>query len=143
MVIWRGWGFLTLFFILGIFGLTSGVIEPIYRSQTGFEYVYNAEKLVMGGSATILIALVLAAFVWFVLPWMELVPTTEQGRESLRQAKAAGVTEFPRPKPWKTRSSFFFIPMWVLPIVFVALGVLLIVLNMGTAAAEIAVREGA
>jgi hypothetical protein len=86
-----------------------------------------------------------------MLPWMEPAPATASGQPGIVEPEAAAAaataadtaTKTPRPKPWKTRASFFFIPMWVLPIVFLVVGFLLMVLNVQDALAGIALREGA
>lgn len=141
MIIWRGAGWLTLVFILLAVGLSTAVLEPIYRSVSGFEFVYNAEKGVVAGIAVIAIAIVFWLFVQFALPRLE---TIRVGRPAADPANPGAAPVKPAPAPfWKTKSSTFFIPMWVQPVIFLLIGVFLIVLNLDTALTEVALREGA
>lgn len=149
-IIWRGAGWLTLVFILLAVGLSTGVLEPIYRSNTGFEFVYNAEKGVIGGIGMIVTAIIFWLFVQFVLPWIEAIFGPDPIKvEPADPATQADPSAAPAPAPlkrkpfWKTKSSTFFIPMWVQPIIFLIIGVLMIVLNLDTAIAEVTLREGA
>lgn len=163
-IIWRGMGWLILPFILLAWWLADGVILPIYRGNTGFEYVYNAEKGVMGGVAMIVVAVIIALFVLFVQRPLERQPTTEEGWAEWEAKKRAELVTYakvladgnvpldaerqaqldgaPIPRPAKRSSSFFFIPMWVFPILFAVIGIVMIAMNVGTAVAEVAVREG-
>lgn len=149
-IIWRVWGWLTLVVILAAWGLAN-VAESIYRNATQYEYVYNPEKAVAGGIAVIVVALLFAAFVVFVLPRLEKVPhngaavTAHLEERKARQAaekRGEPLPERPLAKFWKTRSSTFFIPMFVQPVIFLIIGILMIALNLGEANADVLQREG-
>jgi hypothetical protein len=150
-IIWRVWGWLTLLFILLCFGL-SAVAESIYRNATQYEFVYNPEKAIASGIGVVIVALIFAAFVVLLLPRLERVPhngeamtAALQANAARQQAVAAGEAVPEKPpltKFWKTRSSTFFIPMWVQPVIFLIIGLLMIFLNIEPALADIAQREG-
>jgi hypothetical protein len=141
-IIWRVWGWLTLLFILLTVWLATGVLEPIYRSNTGFEFVFNPEKTVLAGIAVLIVAVLFAAFVVLLLPRLERVPhngeamtaALQAGAEAKKAAdKGTPVPVRPLAKFWKTRSSTFFIPMWVQPLIFLVIGVVMIALNLDQA----------
>ena len=145
MLIWRGWGWLTLVFALATWGIGAGIFVPIYKSVTGEEYAFAPVTTLLVGIAGIIVAGAMAAFVIFALPRIEWVPQNSEQTQAYieaRKARAAAVKAGqpvePRPLPkfWKTRSSTFFIPMWVQPVIFLAIGTLMIVLNVGEASQQ-------
>jgi hypothetical protein len=142
VVIWRGWGWLILPFFLLVWFLAESVIVPIYRSATGYEFLFNADKGIAWAIAFAVIAPVILVFVLFALRPLERVPLNGQQWEAHRARKAAeaqlaaaGQTP-PHPVHAKLYSSFFFIPMWVFPIIFILIGILLLAINIPVALAE-------
>ncbi len=162
-IVWRRMGWLILPLLLLVWWVAENAILPIYRAQTGFEYVYNAERGVMWGIAFILGGLILLAFAILVLHRFESVPRDPARRAAWEERTRAsyaktvamlastdaqaspevqGLADGTLPLPKPVTSTFFWIPMRFFPYVFAAIGILLIVLNLGTAIDEVALREG-
>jgi len=158
LIIWRRHGWLILVFFLVAWGLADGVISPIYRGITGLEYLYNSDKgIVWAISLTVVAGLILGynlAFLrnegrqyteeeWRVvankrLASYQLIKTINETDDAYAARKAAYEADLrngPVPAP-TAKSSFFFIPMKVMPIIFVAIAVLLLILNIPTALEE-------
>lgn len=163
-IIWRGWGWLVLPFFLAVWWIADTPVAAIYRSAAGYEYLYNAEKGICWAIAFFVVAIPLAALSF----WRrhaertrtpEELATEDAGRRDAlaayertrveggaapdpqTQAILAGTA--PLPPLVRARSSFFFVPFWIFPFVFVAIGVLLLVMNIPVAIEEIALHERA
>lgn len=140
MVIWRGSGWLILPFFLLTWWIASGVVEPIYRSVTGFEYMYNADKAMCWTIALVVGAVLILLFNLFALPFFDgLGRSLRQGNvqpaaapQDAPAAASAPVT----PVRYKSHSSFFFIPMRFFPFIFLGIAVLVFAANISTAIAE-------
>jgi hypothetical protein len=151
IIIWRSWGWLVLPFFLAVWGLADGPVSAIYRTATDDMSLYNAEKGVCWAIAFFVIALPLGAL-GFWRRHAERTRTPEEStledakrREQLAQWEAMRIKDGQAPDPQtqailagtsplpaltRTRSSFFFIPFWVFGFVFVALGALVLVINL-------------
>ena len=158
LIIWRRHGWLILVFFLIAWGLADGVISPIYRGATGLEYLYNSDKgIVWAIALTVVAALIFGynfAFLrnegkqfspeeWRViadkrLASYQLIKTLNETDESYAARKAAyeaDLRDGPVPAPIP-RSTFFFIPMRIMPLIFIGIAVLLLILNIPTALEE-------
>ena len=153
-IIWRRWGFLVLAFFLLTWALADNVVDPIYRSITGYEFLFNPEKGICWAIAFFAVSLVILAFVLLVLRegtpfppdvWAEIVEKNAQSIAKYRlkdetdedvARKQAQVRAQPIPEPAKT-STFFFIPLKWFPYIFAGIGVLLLVINVPVSIAEI------
>jgi len=113
ILIWRRWGWLVLPALLLVLGIAEALIQ-LYRATSGFDFVFNAEKLVLWGAAFLIVA-PLVALVDLVLSHV-----VDRG------AVAAGA-------PRRPRATAFFIPMWAWGIVFAIIGVVFIVANLDDA----------
>ena len=158
VIIWRRHGWLTLVFILLAWGMADRVISPIYSSVTGLSSLYNADKgIVWAIALTVVAGLIFGYNVAFLrnegrqyteeewrvvadkrLASYQLIKTINETDEAYAARKAAYEADLrngPVPAP-TAKSSFFFIPMKVMPIIFVAIAVLLLILNIPTALEE-------
>lgn len=153
MIIWRGSGWLILPFFLLTWWLADGVIQPIYRSITGFEYMYNADKAMCWAIAFGVVAALILLFNLFVLPFLDKLgaavqrgtaPQTPQAPAtpaegsgpSVQPQEAVAVSAQVTNQRPRFYSTFFFIPMHLFPIIFVVIGIIVFVTNVGTAIAE-------
>lgn len=116
--IWRRWGWLVLPAFLLVLGAAELIIN-MYRKFSEFEYVFNAEKLVGWGLAFLVVAPLVTLVDLVLTHFID------------RAARAAG-----GPKP--PRATAFFIPMWVWGAIFAIIGIVIIVANLGEAAADFA-----
>lgn len=159
-IIWRGWGWLVLPFFLLVWALADGPVASIYRSAAYGDAeapLYNAEKAICWAIAFFVVALPLAALSF----WRRHAERTRTPEEHAQEAqqRLIGMQKFEEvrlaggdsPDPqlqaylsgqaqlapiFRPKSHFFFIPFWITPFLFVALGILLLVLNVPTAIAE-------
>jgi len=162
LIIWRRFGWLILVFFLLAWGIADNVISPIYRSITGLDSLYNADKGITWAIALVVVAILMFAFNLYFLrnegrtytpeEWKalttkrlssyQLVKTlneTDDAYAARKTAYEADLRTAPVPPPTK-RSTFFFIPMRIMPIVFVVIAVLLLIANIPTALDEASLR---
>ena len=161
-IIYRSWGWLVLVFFLAVWGLAEGPVAGIYRNVTGYIGLYNAEKGIAWAISFFVIAIPLAALSFWrrraerTLTGDELAAENAKRFEQLAkyeaqrlaiplppdpQTQAILAGQAPLPALTRSKSSFFFIPFWIFPFVFVAIGILLLVLNIPTALEEIERHE--
>lgn len=144
MVIWRGWGWLVLFLILGVMVFSWQLFPSIWKAFSGYEYAYNGEVGVGWGIAWILAAGVLFLFNRFLLLKLERVPASGeqmQARAEARKAAEARGETYVVPQHTKPYSSFFFIPLRWLVFVFLGIGVIVLAINIPAAAENLAEHE--
>lgn len=151
IIIWRSWGWLVLPFFLAVWGLADGPVASIYRSATNDDSLYNPEKGVCWAISFFLIAIPLGALSFWrrhaertrtpdenaaedvkrreqLAQWEAMRLKDGQSPDPQSQAILAGTA--PLPPLTRAKSSFFFIPFWIMPFVFIAIGVLVLVLNL-------------
>lgn len=156
-IIWRGWGWLTLPIFLGVVGLAQGPVEAIYRNVSGYQYMFNGDKGICWAISYFVVAIPFAALAFWRrhaertrtaaetaaedAERLEFIRTFEASQiargvqpDPASQAILAGTA--PLPPIVRAKSSFFFIPFWVMPIVFVAIGIVLLVVNVPIALDE-------
>lgn len=136
MVIWRGWGFLVLFFV--IFAITWGWqwYPALFKTVSGYEYATSAEQQIGWGIGWLITALLLFLFNQFLLLRLERVPSSGEQMQARLEAKKAAEARgetFVVPAHTKPYSSFFFIPLRVIPIILGAIGLLMIGFGIGPA----------
>ena len=156
-VIWRSWGWLVLPFILLVWLLAESVVQPIYRSIAGYEFMYNADKLICWGIAFFLGAAALFAFNLLLMRGDGKPITPERWKKNVElrarlaeedpvrpaeqsAAIAAAIRAEPIPPAGKS-STFFFIPMRFMPIVFAIVGVIMLAINIPVAIEEIPLHQ--
>ncbi len=158
IIIWRAWGWLVLPFFLFAWFLADNVTPAIYRGITGLETLFNPDDAICWAIALFLIAIPLGALAF----WRKHAERTrtpqeqavEDEKRRVELAKyeqtriATGLApdlqlqtiingQAPLPPVTRVKSSFFFIPFWIMPFVFVAIGMLLLVVNVPVAAEQI------
>ena len=144
MVIWRGWGWLVLFLIIGVMFFGWQLFPPIWKAFSGYEYAYNGEQGVGWGIGWILAAGILFVFNRFVLLKLETIPVTGDGWQARAAAKKAAEARgetFVVPQHTKPYSSFFFIPLRWLVFVFLGIGVIVLAINIPAAIENLAEHE--
>ncbi len=153
-IIWRRHGFLILPAVLLAWWLSDSVIQPIYKNAAGYTGgLYNAEKAICWAIALGVVAVLIFVY-WLLFLRNEGKPMTDEQFERLKEAKReylrmanpevdgispeqalAQVDAEPKPAPAKS-STFFFIPFKFFPVIFVAIGILLLVVNVPVAMEE-------
>jgi hypothetical protein len=158
MIIWRRHGWLVLVFFLIAWGLATNVIAPIYENMIGEVDLYNPQKAVTWGIALLIVAALMFGFSLLALrnegrqvtpeEWQQfkdkqianyryvrLIDDAPDAEAAHRAQFEENVRSAPLPEPTKS-SHFFFIPMKVMPIIFAAVGVLVLALNIPSALAR-------
>lgn len=151
IIIWRSWGWLVLPFFLAVWGLAEGPVSAIYRSASGDDSLFNAEKGVCWAIAFFVVSVPLAALgLWRKHAERRRTPEETAAedakrREQLASWEAMRITDGQEPDPQtqailagtaplppftRATSSFFFIPFWLFGFVFAAIGVLVLVINL-------------
>lgn len=151
IIIWRSWGWLVLPAFLAVWGLADGPIAAIYRSVTNDTSLYNEEKGVCWAIGLFIIAIPLGALgLWRRHAERRRTPEEAAAedvkrREALAQYEAIRIEGGQQPDPQtqavlagtaplppitRAKSSFFFIPFWVFGFLFVAIGIVVLVLNL-------------
>lgn len=141
MVIWRGWGWLALVVILLVVGWSTAVFPAIWMAFSGYDGAYNGERGVGWGIGWILGAVLLFLFNAFVLLKLERVPSSGEALQARVEAKKAAEARgetYVVPQHTKPYSSFFFIPLRWLVLVFLAIGVVMLVINVPAAIQDLA-----
>jgi hypothetical protein len=154
IIIWRSWGWLTLPILLAVWGLADGPIATIYRNASGYANLYNPDKGVCWGISFLVISIPFAALAFWrrhaerTRTPAETAIEDDKRRQDLKKFEASRIASGLQPDPklqaiiagtaplppfTPAKSSFFFIPFWIMPIVFAALGILVLVLNVPAA----------
>ena len=158
--IWRRWGWSTLLFLMLVVWLALNPIPAIYANLAGFDDggLYNSELSIGWAIAWFVGALVMFGFNLLVLRH-ESDPLTEEQWAVLQKKMirdhslihpkdetpeqhaefVAGVRALPIPPPRK-RSTVFFIPMWIVPFIFVAIGMVMLIVNIPLAMEDLVRR---
>jgi hypothetical protein len=157
LIIWRRHGWLVLVFFLIAWGLAAQVIGPVYARSIGEVDLDNDQKAITWGIALLIVAALIFGFNQLALrdegrqmsadEWQQLkdkqiasyryvrlIDDAPDAEATHRARFEAAVRAAPVPEPTKT-SHFFFIPMKVMPIVFAAIGVLVLAISIPAALA--------
>jgi hypothetical protein len=154
IIIWRRWGALIPAYVLLVWTIADNVIAPIYRSITGYEFLFNPDKAVCWGFAFFIVAALMFGLNLLLLrsegkpyppeKWAQVVEHNVEAIAKFRQkdesdahiaARQAEVRAMPVPDAPRS-STFFFIPMKWFPIIFAAIGVLLVAVNLSVSLSE-------
>lgn len=145
-VVWRGWGWLTLLFLM--FAILWGlqIFPPIWQAFSGYDSTFAGELGVGWGIGWILSGVLLFLFAQFLLVKLERIPWSgdevqrraEAQREGRRLASERGERYVPPSPPTSPISTFFWIPLRWLALAFVALGIVVLVINIPIAIENLA-----
>lgn len=136
VVVWRRWGWLVLPLFLLVWALATGPVLSAYGSSLGLIGYFNPDKAVAGGISFLIVAplimIVDVLFTWLAKNVFE----APAGKPELMIPAGASLdsTPVPVPIPMSTvkpkRASFFFIPMWIWGLIFAAIGIIMLVINV-------------
>ena len=165
VIIWRRHGWLVLPFFLFAWAYTDGLGANFYRDLTGKADLSNQDKAVVWGLALLLTAVLLFGLNFVLLrgegkkftpeQWEEEVAQWNAGKDKkiadyvaikipnetpeayeTRNARYAQIIAASKPPTPPSTSSFFFIPMKFMPLVFGGIALLLLALNLPAALAS-------
>jgi hypothetical protein len=136
VVVWRRWGWLVLPFFLLVWALATGPVLNAYGSAMGLVGYFNPDKAVAGGISFLIVAplivIVDVLFTWLARKVFE----APAGQPALMIPAGAAIDSTPVPVPAATatvkpkRASLFFIPMWIWGLIFAAIGIIMLVINV-------------
>jgi hypothetical protein len=136
LIIWRRWGWLVLPLFLLVWTLATGPVLTAYGSSLGLIGYFNPDKAVAGGLSFLIVA-PLIVIVDVLFTWLsKKVFEAPAGKPQLMIPAGASLDSTPVPVPAATqavkpkRASFFFIPMWIWGLIFAAIGVIMLVINV-------------